>query len=171
MDRVLEQTIKLIAEALNERFKHCRTIGRMKAIYGLPTLKKTVEEDVKQRARSTFQGDGSTIDELFDHILVHSRSLQDHVRATFEDAGARAASAADSDAAAQIDEQRNTVQQTDTALVELLNEFRERRANAGNGAELTPEIADALLNAMDTPADSKFDKELRAISERIAALC
>ena len=58
----------------------------------------------------------------------------------------------------------------DTTLVKLLNEFRERRASSENGAENSPEIADALLNALDTPDDARFDDELRAISERIAAL-
>lgn len=166
MDKVLEQNVKSIADALNDRFKHCRTIGRMKAIYGLPTLKKTVEDDVKRRARATFDGEGQSIDELFDHILIHSRSLQDHVRATFEDAGA----IADGDVGAQIEEQRITVQQADETLVQLLNEFRNCRASSGNGAPSAPEIADALLNALNTPDDPRFDDELRAISERIAAL-
>jgi chorismate mutase len=170
MDKVLEQNVKSIADALNDRFKHCRTIGRMKAIYGLPTLKKTVEDDVKRRARATFTGEGQLIDELFDHILIHSRSLQDYVRDTFEDAGAKAGQDAVDDAVSQINEQRNTVQQADTTLVKLLNEFRERRASSENGAENSPEIADALLNALDTPDDARFDDELRAISERIAAL-
>lgn len=170
MDNVLEQTVQSIADTLNERFKHCRTIGRMKAIYGLPTLKQKVEDDVKRRARATFSGDGQSIDELFDHILIHSRSLQDHVRATFEDAGARAGSEAGDNAGAQIEEQRITVQRADESLVALLNEFRERRAKAGNRAVDATEIATALQNALDTPDDAKFDDELRAISERIAAL-
>lgn len=170
MDKVLEQTVQSIADALNERFKHCRTIGRMKAIYGLPTLKKKVEDDVKRRARATFAGDGQSIDELFDHILTHSRSLQDHVRESFEDAGARAGGEAGEDSGSQIEEQRMTVQRADESLVALLNEFRERRAQLGNGVEIATEIATALQNALDTPDDAKFDDELRAISERIAAL-
>jgi len=170
MDSDLEQTIRAIAEALNERFKHCKTIGRLKAIHGLPTLRKTVEDVVKERARIRFEGEPGKIDDVFDHILVHSRNLQDHVRAAFDEAGAKAGDAVSDNVDAEIEVHRKTVQQTDVALVEALNEFRALRAGNGDDGDCREAVERALLNTLDTPDDPRFDEELRLISERIAAL-
>lgn len=170
MDSALEKSIQAIANALNDRFHHCRTIGRLKAVHGLPTLRKTVEDAVKQRARDRFEGVGEEIDAVFDHILSHSRGLQDHVRQAFEEAGAKAGEDLSDDVDAQIDEQRRTVQLADAALLDALNEFRARRSEGGNGSDLAEEIANALQNTLETPDDPRFDGELRLISEQIAAL-
>jgi chorismate mutase len=170
MDSALEKSIQAIANALNERFHHCRTIGRLKAVHGLPTLRKTVEDAVKQRARERFDGVGEEIDAVFDHILSHSRGLQDHVREAFEEAGAKAGGQLSDNVEAQIDEQRRTVQLADAALLDALNDYRARRSAGGDGADIAEEIANALLNTLETPDDPRFDEALRLISERIAAL-
>lgn len=170
MDSALEKSIQAIANALNERFHHCKTIGRLKAVHGLPTLRKTVEEAVKQRARERFNGVGEEIDAVFDHILSHSRGLQDHVREAFEEAGARAGEKLSEDVDAQLDEQRRTVQLADAALLDALNDFRNSRSTIDNGSDFAEEIATALQNTLETPDDPRFDDELRRISETIAAL-
>ncbi len=170
MDSALKESIQAIANALNERFHHCKTIGRLKAVHGLPTLRKTVEDAVKQRARERYEGVDQEIDIVFDNIMSHSRGLQDHVRAAFEEAGAKVGEKLTGDVDAQLDEQRKTVQLADTALLDALNDFRARRRESGQGNDLTEEIATALQNTLDTPDDPRFDDELRRISEGIAAL-
>ena len=170
MDSDLEQTIQSIAVALNERFRHCKSIGRLKAIHGLPTLRKTVEDVVKERARERFAGEPDQIDDVFDHILVHSRNLQDHVRTVFDEAGARAGETVSEDVDAEIDAHRKTVQQTDAALIVALNEFRALRSGNGGTGDFQEAVECALMNTLDTPDDPQFDDELRMISERIAAI-
>ncbi len=170
MDRGLEQAIHSIGDALNERFRHCRTIGRLKAVHGLPTLRKTVEDVVKRRAREGFSGNAGKIDELFDHILKHSRDIQDHVREVFEEAGARAFEDSPENVNAIIDEKRKAVQQTDESLVRALNDFLVQRSKDGGAAQNAGEIESAVLNSFETPDDPEFDDGLRMISEKIAAL-
>ena len=127
-------------------------------------------EEAKQRARERYEGVDQEIDIVFDNIMSHSRGLQDHVRAAFEEAGAKVGEKLTGDVDAQLDEQRKTVQLADTALLDALNDFRARRRESGQGNDLTEEIATALQNTLDTPDDPRFDDELRRISEGIAAL-